>query len=143
MRSTKKVDQMSSVIINEKGNVMYEVITFRDILKYAALFCAILCALGYVLFQARYMITGPQIILTERPASLQNQRQVELTGVAYNISRLWLNDRPIYTNAQGTFRETLIMENGYTSVTLKAQDRYGRETTVTEAFVYSPISFIQ
>lgn len=85
---------------------------------------------------------GPQITLHDVPEIRQNQRQIELTGAAYNISRLWLNDRPIYTDAQGNFKEALVLENGYTVATLRAEDRYGRETTVTQAFVYAPMNFV-
>ena len=97
----------------------------------------------YISFQARFLISGPQIALTESLDSRQNERQVFLVGEANNISILWLNDRQIFTNAQGQFRESLILENGYTVATLKALDRYGRETTLTETFVYAPVTFIE
>jgi hypothetical protein len=97
----------------------------------------------YVAFQARFLISGPQIVLTESLGPLHNERKVELVGEAYNISHLWLNDRQIFTNAQGEFRESLILENGYTLATLRAEDRYGRETTVTETLYYAPVSFVQ
>ena len=121
---------------------MNDHITFRTVVKLSAFAVLAICVLGYVLFQARYLIIGPQITLTEPPNLLQNERYVTLTGTAYNISRLWLNDRPIYTDAQGNFKETVVLENGYTITTLRAEDRYGRETFATEQFVYSPNSFI-
>ena len=121
---------------------MTEPISFRKIVKMAGLAIGLFCILLYLTFQARYLIMGPQIILKEVPPFLQNERQVFLAGAAYNISRLWLNDRPIYTDAQGNFKEALVLENGYTVVTLRAEDRYGRETTITQPFVYSPSSFI-
>lgn len=122
---------------------MHEATSFRTVLQTVAVSVVAICALGYVLFQARYMIIGPQIVLNAQPDLLHNERRIELAGSAYNISRLWLNDRPIYTDAQGNFEEALVLENGYTVATLRAEDRYGRETTVATPFVYYPMNFIQ
>ncbi len=120
---------------------MNEPVLFRTILKYGALAIGLLCVLIYVTFQARHLIIGPQIVLTEESDIRQNQRKVYLIGSTYNISHLWLNDRPIYTNAEGNFKEALVLENGYTIATLRAEDRYGRETKITQPFVYIPASF--
>lgn len=97
----------------------------------------------YIVFQSRYFIIGPQIRLVDEPSLRQNSRAIVLSGDAYNISRLWVNDRQIFTDAQGRFHETLILENGYTTVALKAEDRYGRKTLVTRQYMYNPSSFIQ
>lgn len=95
----------------------------------------------YIAFQARFLILGPQIVLESETTGLHNERQITLTGKAANISRLWLNDRPIFTDAQGDFQEILTLENGYTISTIRAEDRYGRETTIRRTFVYVPMSF--
>jgi hypothetical protein len=121
--------------------MLTEPIPFRTVLKVALLSVGLFIILIYVTFQARYLIIGPQITLTDEPELRQNTRQIYLTGEASNISRLWLNGRPIYTDAKGNFKEALVLENGYTITTLKAVDRYGRETTVNRQFVYSPSSF--
>ncbi len=100
-------------------------------------------AIIYILFQARFLITGPQIILKNEPAVEQNVRTITLEGTALNITHLWLNDRQIYTDEHGNFKEALVLENGYTITTLRAKDRYGRETRVVRSFVYTPASIIQ
>lgn len=97
----------------------------------------------YVVFQARFLITGPQIILAEEPPTHQNERVVVLKGQAFNITHLWLNDRQIFTDENGNFEEALVLENGYTISTLRAKDRYGRETRVVRSFVYTPASIIK
>lgn len=122
---------------------MNEPIHFRTVVKLSVLSVFLFLALIYVSFQGRHLIIGPQIILSEVPAKVQNQKQIFLTGKTYNISRLWLNDRTIYTDTDGNFNEPLILENGYTVATLRAVDRYGRETTVAEGFVYQPVSFVR
>ncbi len=122
---------------------MGEPLTFRTVVKFTIVGIGLFIVLIYLTFQARFLITGPQIEITEEPSLLQNERQIFLTGAAYNISHLWLNDRPVYTDAQGKFKEAIVLENGYTIATLRAEDRYGRETTVTQPFVYAPMTFIQ
>ncbi len=94
--------------------------------------------LVYVLFQARYLIGGPQITLDGPLPTATNERAITLTGSAFNISRLWLNDRQIFTDPDGTFAHLFVLENGHTVATLRAEDRYGRQTVVSHDFVYVP-----
>ena len=118
-----------------------EVTSFRTVVKTSIFLLGLLLVVVYVLFQARFLLIGPQLVLTNESKQLVNQRQITLSGSAYNISRLWLNDRPIFTNAQGNFEESLVLENGYTLATVRAEDRYGRETQILRTYVYSPASF--
>jgi len=115
----------------------------RNILKLVGLALLLGAITLYVAFQARFLITGPQIVLTSEPATQQNERMIRLTGNAFNITHLWLNDRQIFTNEEGYFDEALVLENGYTITTLRAKDRYGRETRVVRSFVYTPASIIK
>jgi len=116
--------------------------SFRTIVKSSLLLLGFLLVATYVAFQARFLIIGPQLQLTNESAQLVNYRQITLAGSASNISRLWLNDRPIFTDAQGNFSEALVLENGYTQTTIRAEDRYGRETTITRSYVYTPANFV-
>jgi hypothetical protein len=120
---------------------MDEPIAFRTILKITGITIGLLFILVYVIFQARFLIIGPQITITDSPTIQQNERRIFLAGFTHNISHLWLNDRPIYTNAEGEFKEALVLENGYTIATLRATDRYGRETIIAQPLVYIPASF--
>lgn len=114
---------------------------FRSILIFIGSILLLVVISIYVLFQARFLIAGPQIVLINDTTVHNNNRVVKLEGTAYNITHLWLNDRPIYTDEAGHFREALVLENGYTVATLRAKDRYGRETRVERSFVYTPASF--
>lgn len=119
---------------------MHDGIPFRTLVKLTGLVIGLLLVLSYVSFQARFLIIGPQITLTDTPPLVHNERQIFLSGKAFNISRLWLNNRPIYTDIDGNFKEALVLENGYTIATLRAEDRYGRTTAVARQFVYVPAS---
>ena len=114
---------------------------FRTLVRYWSITIVLLLMFLFVIFQARFLIVGPQIVITEAPDGPQNERQITISGTAYNISHLWLNDRTIYTDAKGNFKETIVLENGYTIATLRAQDRYGRTTKTERKMVYVPASF--
>lgn len=118
-------------------------LTLRTILLAGSSLILLCGALWYVAFQARFIITGPQITLEQHTTGRQNVRTATLSGNAQNITRLWLNDRQIFTDQTGYFTEALVLENGYTVATVKAEDRYGRVTSVTREYVYIPASFIQ
>lgn len=116
--------------------------SFRTLVKYWLIALLAIVMISFVVFQARFLIMGPQITLSDSHYGPQNERQIQLKGVAHNIARLWLNDRPIYTDAMGNFDEALVLENGYTIATLRAEDRYGRSTTLSRELVYVPASLI-
>lgn len=85
---------------------------------------------GYVAFQARGIIAGPQILVTspENGATL-SQSLVTIRGTASAITHLTLNDRPIHTDTEGNFEEELLLAPGYNVLSVEAKDRFGRETT--------------
>ena len=116
--------------------------SFRTMVKYWLSALLALLIVSFIIFQARFLIMGPRITITDAPQGPQNERQIHLKGDAHNIARLWLNDRPIYTDAQGNFDEAVVLENGYTIATLRAEDRYGRSTTLSRELVYVPASII-
>ncbi len=98
---------------------------------------------AYLVFQARFLLLGPQLTLEPTHIGRVNQPVVTLRGEARNITRLWLNGRPIFTDRNGRFEEALVLENGYTIATLTAEDRYGRRTALFREFVYVPATIIQ
>lgn len=92
----------------------------------------------YALFQARNLIAGPELTISGPAEQVHTERMITLRGTAENIASLTLNGRTIFTDEQGTFEETLVLENGYTIMTLTATDRYGRETSASRPFIYKP-----
>lgn len=98
--------------------------------------CLTAAVVTYVMFQARFLIEGPQVTLTGKPDIIQHERQIVLEGIAKNITAISVNGRSIVTDEHGTFREPIVLENGYTVIRIDARDRYGRTTTVERSFVY-------
>lgn len=117
-------------------------ITARAVVKYLLVIVFVGCLFVYIAFQARFLIVGPEITLTNEPDSVQNSPTVTLAGNARNIAKITLNGRQIFTDQSGYFSEALVLENGYTIATITATDRYGRETNVVRSFVYTPTSIM-
>ena len=90
---------------------------------------------GYLIYQARFLILGPQVTLTEAGHSPITTQTVELKGTAANITHMTLNGRAIFTDQAGVFQETLVLNHGYNLITITARDRYGREHSIIREFV--------
>ena len=93
--------------------------------------------LGYALFQARNLIRGPMISI-ENPqnGSTLVESLISIEGHAENISYISLNDRQIFIDEAGAFKEKLLLSYGYNIMTIKAKDKFGRETQETLELVY-------
>ena len=96
--------------------------------------------LAYVVYQARFLIIGPVLTFANEEMLVQNNRTVTVSGSAFNITEITLNDRPILTDERGNFAESIVLENGYTIIRIAARDRYGRETSIERTHVYVPQS---
>lgn len=111
-------------------------VTAEHVLRFLLLAVFLGAILWYLIFQSRNLIQGPTITLTTETGGVQSERVITLEGVAENIVSLSLNGRQIHTDQKGAFTEALVLENGYTIMTLTAEDRYGRSTSLSRSFVY-------
>ena len=117
-------------------------IQFRSIVNASLIFLASSLIVLYVMYQARFLLEGPELYLVDEPESVQNSQLVYLRGKASNISTINLNGRQIFTDRTGYFDEALLLENGYNIATVQATDRYGRTQRIVKQFVYTPTSII-
>lgn len=93
---------------------------------------------AYSLFQARFIILGPSIRVTYPMDGARVEAPVyTLTGVAKNVAYISLNDRPIYLSEKGEFNEKLIAPSGLSIITIRARDRFGRQTEKSIRVVYN------
>mgnify|MGYP005867130801 CR=1 FL=1 len=95
-----------------------------------------LLLLGYIGYQARFFLLGPQITIVEAPASPSTDRVVEIEGTAKNIVGITLNGREIFTDPGGNFRERVVLQQGLNTITIEAIDRFDRSTRVHKEYVY-------
>ena len=93
----------------------------------------------YVYLQSREYLRGP-VLTIEEPlnGSMSTTSLVALLGRAHNISFLTLNGRQIFTDEQGRFKESLLLQDGYNIMTLEAKDRFGHSVEKRLELVYKP-----
>lgn len=86
----------------------------------------------YVLFQARYLILGPEIwINSPADGAVVHEAVLNIEGEAKNVAWLRLNGRQIFTDEEGHWSEKLIVAQGLSIMTVTARDRFGRTVTKT------------
>ncbi len=96
-------------------------------------FCSIFIGViivGYSLFSARHIIKGPTIIIeSPQNGELTKDNFVEIKGKSENLNYITLNDRQIFIDDEGNFKEKLILYEGENTLKLYGKDKFGRETT--------------
>ena len=94
--------------------------------------------LGYTYFQVQNVVTGPVITISSPlHGSTLSSSLVEITGSTRNISSISLNGRQIFIDESAYFREKVLLSPGYNIITLRAKDRFGRETKEILELVYN------
>src|SRR3989344_696173 len=97
--------------------------------KHTLIITLFLLLTTYSLFQARFLILGPQVWITNpQDGDTVESPVVTMTGQAKNVAWISLNDRQIFTDEKGKWGEKLIVSKGLSIMTVKARDRFGRET---------------
>jgi hypothetical protein len=82
----------------------------------------------YCLFQARFLILGPQVwITTPVDGEALQARVITASGQARNVAWMSLNGRQIFTDQDGNWSEKLIVSGGVSIMTVVVRDRFGRE----------------
>ena len=94
----------------------------------------------YAFYQTHALAEGPEIILEEPTVSslVTTNPVLVIKGQAKQISRLYLNNWQIFTNQDGHFNEKLLLARGYNKVSLRAEDKFGREIASDFELVYKP-----
>lgn len=111
------------------------ILTLRTVLGSIIGLLFISAILGYVGFQARFLIAGPQITMLDIPPLTTASSTVHFSGKTANITHLRLSGRQIFTDENGVFNETAALTPGINVITIEAQDRYGRITQAVHTVV--------
>ncbi|KKU88962.1 MAG: hypothetical protein UY20_C0019G0003 [Candidatus Yanofskybacteria bacterium GW2011_GWA1_48_10] len=97
--------------------------------KYGFLIILLILLIAYSLYQARALLVGPRIwIENPRDGDVVEDPLVIMEGQSKNIAWISLNDRQIFTDEEGNWSEKLLISPGLSIMTVKARDRFGRET---------------
>lgn len=107
------------------------------IIRVAVIIFAVFTIAGYSYFQTRELIKGPRISISEPlSGSVVHSPLVGVEGIAKNISHIALNDRDIFVDEEGNFKEKLLVSYGYNIIEVQVKDRFGRESVKTIEVVY-------
>ncbi len=108
--------------------------------RYIKLLIAIILVVvfvGYTLYEIQKVVLGPRIeILSPQNGSLISSSFTEIVGKAKNITEISLNDRKIYIDEEGSFKEDLLLSYGYNVLIIKASDKFGRKTEKVLEVIY-------
>ncbi len=93
---------------------------------------------GYILFQARFLILGPQVwIEAPRDGEVLASPVVTISGRATNAAWISLNDSQIFTDEEGHWSEKLIAPHGTSIMTVRVRDRFGREEEQSITIIFN------
>ncbi len=102
------------------------------------LFGLFLLLILYFLFQARFLVLGPQItISTPRDGQEVSNPVVTATGQVRNAAWISLNGRQIFTDEDGRWEEKLIVAEGLSIMTVRVRDRFGREKEESVRIIFN------
>ncbi|MFC1721124.1 hypothetical protein ACFLY0_00385 [Patescibacteria group bacterium] len=109
----------------------------RNILKIILLILIIVIVSGYILYQSRNLLIGPQVSITSPDNySSTNEDFVIISGTTKNVSSVSINDRPIFIDTTGNFVDAIVLAPGYNIITVKAVGRFGKEIFETLELVF-------
>lgn len=109
----------------------------KKLLKIIVISFVLLFLFGYTSYEIQKLVFGPRItILSPKNGSLISSSTVEIVGIAKNINDISLDDRKIFIDEKGNFKEELLLSYGYNIVTVKASDKFGRKTEKIIEIIY-------
>ena len=104
----------------------------RTIIKTTVIAVLLVLIITYTYLQTRDFLTGPQLTITspENGQSVSSSSpEIILSGETSHISFLTVNGLQVFTDENGTFSRKLLLPEGYTIITVEAQDKFGRSIT--------------
>lgn len=101
--------------------------------------CILLALLGYIYFEARPFLSGPQLeIVAPSDGFVTAESPLVVSGRARYITKITLNGNPIFIDESGAFQRALPLLPGYQVIEVSVQDRFGRTRTERISGLYTP-----
>ena len=109
----------------------------RKLLKIIIISVIALFLLIYTVYEIQRVLFGPRIeVLSPKNGSLVSDSLTEVSGIAKNIKDISLDDRKIFIDEQGNFKEQVLLSYGYNAIVIKASDKFGRNTEKIIEVIY-------
>jgi hypothetical protein len=111
--------------------------TTRKLLKIITISIILIGLLSYTTYEIQKIILGPHIeIIYPQNGSLMSNSLTEISGIAKNIKEISLNDRKIFIDEKGNFKEKLLLSYGYNVISIKASDKFDSKIEKVIEIVY-------
>ncbi len=109
----------------------------KTVLKIILTLVVISIVVGYSYSRSKNFITGPTITMISPQTGIGVSKSLlEIQGIASSISYISINDRQIFTNEDGEFKEKLLLFPGYNIISIKASDKFDRKIEKTLEIIY-------
>lgn len=86
--------------------------------------------LGYILFQYRAAFVNPSLVLFAPRESVVTSTSVTVSGKTEPNVTVYINEHLVNVDQNGSFRKSIDLFPGETTITVKAVNRFGKETIV-------------
>ncbi len=104
--------------------------TLKKILKYSGIGLFICIIFGYSFYQSTNLLQGPKIsIISPKNGIHVVEPEVLISGVVKNIVAINLDDRPIFVDERGFFKEIYLLSPGDNQIKISAKDKFGKQKT--------------
>ncbi|EKE15536.1 MAG: XRE family transcriptional regulator [uncultured bacterium] len=132
----KKIQQ--NINKNEKNEGKQKPINFSSFVvtpRIMAVLVGFLLLIGgffYLYSEVNSFISTPRLVIL-KPASgvTIDGRNVRVSGVAEKNSKIFINEQPIVVNEKGEFSEDVGLQEGLNTITVKAKNKFDKETSQT------------
>ena len=92
--------------------------------------------LGFIIFKYRYVFINPPITLSNpSEMSVLSSSTILVLGKTDPNSTITVNDEQVSVGSDGTFKKEITGFPGKTTITIKAVNRFGKQTTLTRHVV--------
>lgn len=109
----------------------------RKFIKIIIISIVLICFLGYTGYEIKKVVLGPKIeIISPTNGSLVSNSFTEISGIATNVKDITLNDRKIFIDEKGNFKEHLLLSYGYNTIVIKAVDKFGKSAEKIIEVIY-------
>ncbi|MCK9378586.1 MAG: DUF4115 domain-containing protein [Candidatus Moranbacteria bacterium] len=119
----------------EKDRKPFSISTFAITPKIITLVAVIVLIAGaffYLYKELDNFISTPRLVVS---SPLENETieggQIYIVGKSEKDGRVFINEQPIVVNDEGEFRESISLQNGLNIVTIRAVNRFNKETIKT------------
>ncbi len=91
--------------------------------------------LVYLVFQYRAAFLPPTLTLTSPKDNSVNSKEVTVSGKADSNATVSVNNQPVSVDSNGKFSKRLTLFLGQATISIKAKNRFGKETVLQRTIV--------